>query len=173
MPLVDALPIAPPASTPAVRAVMRSNRKRDTRPELALRSALSRRGLRYRVDFKIGEGRSAPRPDVAFTRWRVAVFVDGCFWHGCPEHGVRPRTNSTYWDAKIARNRVRDAANAEALALLGWRVIRIWEHEDPQVAAERVEEVVSESGAVRISCEIASEHGRPSDAAWRWSEDGR
>lgn len=136
---VTAVPTPPPASSEAVRAVMAGNRKRDTHPERALRSALHRRGLRYRVDLKIGSGRSAPRPDVVFPRARVAVFVDGCFWHGCPEHGVSPATNSAYWSAKLARNRSRDAENVRALEDAGWVVIRIWEHEDPAAAATRVE----------------------------------
>lgn len=136
------VPRAPDASSESVRAVMRGNRKRDTRPELAVRSALHARGLRYRTDFRIGEGRSAPRPDVAFTRAKVAVFIDGCFWHGCPEHGVSPRTNSHYWGAKIARNRARDLENDRALIDQGWLVIRVWEHDDPEEAASLVEDAV-------------------------------
>lgn len=137
------LPEPPPASTTAVRAVMMSNRRRDTRPERALRAALSQLGLRYRIDYKVGEGRSAPRPDIAFTRARVAVFADGCFWHNCPQHGVRPRSNAGYWEAKLERNRVRDEANAIALAVRGWQVIRVWEHEEPQAAAARIAEAVA------------------------------
>ena len=136
--VVDALPKAPVASTPAVRAVMQGNRKRGTRPERLLRSALTRRRLRYRLHLKIGSGPSAPRPDIVFARQKVAVFVDGCFWHGCPSHGVRPRTNPTYWNAKILRNQARDQANTDLLATLGWQVIRVWEHEDPEVAADRI-----------------------------------
>ena len=137
------IPTPPGASSPGARAVMRGNRRRDTRAELALRSALHAMGLRYRLDLKIGPGRSAPRPDVVFPRARVAVFVDGCFWHGCPEHGVKPRTNSDYWRAKLARNEQRDASNDTRLSELGWQVVRVWEHEDPQAAARRI------SGAVQ------------------------
>jgi DNA mismatch endonuclease (patch repair protein) len=130
---------------------MQGNVRRDTRPERALRSALHRLGLRYRVDLKLGTGRSAPRPDVAFTRARVAVFVDGCFWHGCPEHGVQPRANATYWNAKVARNKGRDARNDAALEALGWRVVRVWEHEDPGVAAAMIERVVRAQSDARAS----------------------
>src|SRR5262245_55833621 len=105
---------------------MLANRRRNTRPEVRLRSALHGHGLRYRVDHKIGSGRSAPRPDVVFTQARVAVFVDGCFWHGCPEHGTQPRTNSDYWRAKLARNRQRDEANTAMLESQGWSVVRVW-----------------------------------------------
>lgn len=109
-----------------------------------MRRALHARGLRYRVNAKVGAGRSAPRPDVAFTRARVAVFVDGCFWHGCAEHGVKPRSNAEYWEEKIARNIARDRRNDEALRAIGWTVMRIWEHEDPALAADRVALVVRE-----------------------------
>jgi DNA mismatch endonuclease (patch repair protein) len=79
---------------------------------------------------------------VAFTKAKVAVFIDGCFWHGCPDHGVSPRTNSDYWSAKIARNRARDLENDRALIDQGWLVIRIWEHDDPEEAASLVEDAV-------------------------------
>ena len=121
---------------------MQGNVRRDTRPERALRSALHRLGLRYRVDLKLGVGRSAPRPDIVFTRARVAVFVDGCFWHGCPMHGVKPRANAEYWAAKVARNVMRDERNDATLFSLGWRVVRIWEHEDPGEAAARIARAV-------------------------------
>lgn len=105
-------------------------------PERALRSELHRRGLRFRVDLPVAvEGRS-PRPDIVFTRQRLAIFVDGCFWHGCPEHAQRPKTNATYWGPKIARNIERDAEQAERLRAAGWTVLRIWEHEDPIRAAD-------------------------------------
>jgi DNA mismatch endonuclease (patch repair protein) len=135
---------------------MQGNVRRDTRPERALRSALHRLGLRYRVDLKLGAGRSAPRPDVAFMRARVAVFVDGCFWHGCPEHGTSPRTNSGYWSAKVARNRARDSANDAALAEAGWAVVRVWEHESPATAADAIAALVESrvrANAVRLDWE--------------------
>jgi DNA mismatch endonuclease (patch repair protein) len=119
---------------------MRGNRRRDTKPEKALRVALFSLGLRYRVDhpIRLSEQSRAIRPDIVFTRARLAVFVDGCFWHGCPDHGNRPRRNSRYWDAKLARNRDRDQRYDDLLESGGWKVIRFWEHENPQEAAQTV-----------------------------------
>lgn len=108
---------------------MRAIRRRDSKPELALRSALHRMGLRFRVDFPVPVDGRSPRPDIAFTRRRVAVFVDGCFWHGCPEHGGRPSKNANYWNPKIARNMERDAEQTARLEAAGWSVVRVWEHE--------------------------------------------
>lgn len=103
-------------------------------------------GVRYRVDYAIpiDDGRR-PRPDIVFTRQRVAVFLDGCFWHGCPSHGGRPKQNSAYWDAKIARNQERDAEQSERLAAAGWKVMRVWEHEDMAAAAERIIRVLRDA----------------------------
>ena len=122
---------------------MVGNQKRDTRPELALRSALHRLGVRYRVHRQAFSGADCTA-DVVFASVHIAVFVDGCFWHGCPEHGVRPRTNRDYWDAKIARNVARDRRNDEALDAAGWTVVRVWEHEKPEEAAERISQLVRE-----------------------------
>jgi DNA mismatch endonuclease, patch repair protein len=120
---------------------MQGNRKRDTGPERALRSVLFARGLRYRVDHPIraAEGVRPIRADVVFTAVKLAVFVDGCFWHGCPDHGTWPARNSHYWDAKLRRNVERDRYYDVLLAEAGWRVMRIWEHEDPEDSAARVE----------------------------------
>ena len=107
---------------------MRANRGRDTGPELAVRRALHARGLRYRVDHPLPVDRRR-RADIAFTRAKVAVFVDGCFWHGCPEHGTTPRTNTAFWAAKFARNRERDEDTRSLLEASGWTVLRFWEHE--------------------------------------------
>lgn len=116
--------------SPATRATMRANKRRDTKPELALRRLLHAAGYRYRVDYRIDlpDG-SRVRPDIVFTKRRVAVFVDGCFWHGCPEHGTRPKTNQEYWGPKLARNVERDRRNTLSLQKAGWSVARIWEHE--------------------------------------------
>lgn len=111
--------------------------RRDTAPEVKLRRELHRRGLRYRVDQRI-PGLPRKRVDVVFTRRRIAVFVDGCFWHGCPEHFKPPKTNAEWWHWKIGGNRARDSATDRALESLGWHVIRVWEHEDPAQASERV-----------------------------------
>jgi DNA mismatch endonuclease (patch repair protein) len=120
---------------------MRGNRRRDSRPEVAVRRAAHRRGLRYRV---------ATRPlaaerwtaDLVFARRRVAVFVDGCFWHGCPEHFKPPGTNAAYWERKIGGNVARDARITAALEAAGWTVLRAWEHEDPEAVAGRIATVV-------------------------------
>jgi DNA mismatch endonuclease (patch repair protein) len=121
---------------------MRGNRRYNTRPELALRRLLHARGLRYRVDPTLSVGGVRTRPDVVFPRLRVAVYVDGCFWHACPLHGTQPRTNIGYWGPKLQRNVERDRRATHALEGAGWIVIRAWEHEDPTAVAERVERVV-------------------------------
>ncbi|MFQ6397620.1 very short patch repair endonuclease [Nocardia sp. KC 131] len=121
---------------------MQANRSRDTRPELALRRAVHALGLRYRV---------AARPvpslrrtaDLVFIGPKVAVFLDGCFWHGCPEHHTVAVRNGAYWAEKVAKNRMRDADTDRRLAAAGWAVVRIWEHEDPLPAARRVLGIVS------------------------------
>lgn len=125
------------------RRAMQAQRVRDTTPELALRRELHRRGLRYRVDYPVLPRRKA---DIVFTKARVAVFVDGCFWHGCPEHGTWPKNNAEWWRAKIEANRARDADTDERLRAEGWKVIRVWEHEEPAAAAERVTALASECG---------------------------
>lgn len=115
---------------------MKRQRRRDTAPELALRSELHRRGLRYRVDYPLPGMRR--RADIAFPRQRVAVFVDGCFWHGCPKHGTWPKTSETWWRAKIEANRTRDRDTDARLSAAGWISVRVWEHESPPTAATRV-----------------------------------
>jgi DNA mismatch endonuclease (patch repair protein) len=122
---------------------MRANRRRDTGPELALRQTLHRLGLRYRVDFPVRpSGGRLIRPDIVFpARW-IAVYVDGCFWHGCPLHGTRATTNRAYWDDKIATNKARDTRTTEALEADGWTVLRFWEHDDPLEAAQLIYESV-------------------------------
>jgi DNA mismatch endonuclease, patch repair protein len=129
-------------ASPAVQAVMRANKRRDTRPELRLRGELHRRGLRYRVDLPIRTSSLIVRPDIVFTRRRVAVFVDGCYWHACPDHGTQPTRNVAYWLFKLRRNVERDRAVDAALAAEGWRVVRLWEHEPADRAVERVCEVL-------------------------------
>lgn len=123
------------------RQAMQAQRQRDTAPELALRRELHRRGLRYRVDHPVLSRR---RADVAFTKARVAVFVDGCFWHGCPEHGTWPRTNAEWWKSKIEANRARDADTNERLRAKGWMVVRVWEHEPARSGADRIALAVGE-----------------------------
>lgn len=132
----------PFASSEAVHQKMSTLARRDTAPELALRRVLHRRGLRYRVHRR-------PLPDLArhadivFRGAKVAVFVDGCFWHGCPEHGRREhRTNGWYWPKKIETNKDRDRDTDARLVAVGWVPLRVWEHEDPQEAADRVADAV-------------------------------
>jgi DNA mismatch endonuclease (patch repair protein) len=120
---------------------MLANRRRDTGPERALRSELHRRGLRFRVDHPPVVGIRC-RADLVFTRRRIAVFVDGCFWHACPTHGNLPKANREWWRTKLELNVVRDQRNNEALRNAGWQVIRIWEHELVESAADRVCEVL-------------------------------
>lgn len=135
---------SPTASSPAALARMRGQARRDTAPEVELRRRLYASGLRYRVGFR-------PLPamrrtaDVAFPRQRVAVFVDGCFWHQCPDHGTRPRANAEFWDSKLARNVARDRETDAALGKAGWVVVRVWEHEDAAAAALRVRDAVLNS----------------------------
>lgn len=117
---------------------MRSNRRRDTKPELALRKLLHAAGLRYRVDAPIRTARRLVRPDIVFTRRRLAVFVDGCFWHQCPQHGTRPKDPTGYWTPKLRRNVERDQETTDALQAEGWVVLRIWEHVPPADAAQAV-----------------------------------
>lgn len=119
---------------------MKSQRQRDTSAELAVRSRLHRDGLRFRVHYRVtGLRRTA---DIAFPRPRVAVFVDGCFWHGCPEHGTWPKQNAEWWLDKIQTNQRRDADTDSKLAEAGWHVVRVWEHEHPDAAAQTIEAAV-------------------------------
>lgn len=135
---------APAASSEAARSTMRANRSRDTGPEMAVRRVLHARGLRYRVDHPLPFDRRR-RADIAFTRAKVAVFIDGCFWHGCPEHGTTPRTNTAFWSEKIARNRARDQDTVDQLQACGWSAFRFWEHDDPGSVAASICEIVGPS----------------------------
>lgn len=129
------------ASSDGVRNSMRSNRGRDTKPELLLRRLLHRRGLRYYVNRR-------PIPslrrtaDIVFPRLRVAVYVDGCFWHGCPDHHTVSKTNREYWAVKVRTNRERDEETSQLMRDAGWIVLRFWEHVSPAKASEEVERVV-------------------------------
>jgi len=129
------------ASSPGVRSRMQLQKTRDTGPELAVRRALHAMGLRYRVDRSPLPGLRR-RADVVFGPAKVAVFIDGCFWHGCPEHGRQPGANSWYWPAKIQRNKDRDADTDRRLAEAGWAVVRAWEHEQAEEVAARVAQLV-------------------------------
>lgn len=131
----------PKASSEAALQRMKSVRQRDTTPEVAVRRALFRRGLRFRVHI-----RPLPavprRADIVFPKEKVAVFVDGCFWHGCPIHGTSAKANAEFWRKKLESNRTRDLATDERLRGEGWLPVRIWEHEDSEEAAARVRSLV-------------------------------
>ncbi|WP_448638642.1 very short patch repair endonuclease [Geodermatophilus sp. URMC 63] len=111
--------------------------RRDTRPEVALRRELHARGLRFRKEYRALPG----KPDLAFTRARLVVFVDGCFWHRCPLHATQPKNNAEWWSAKLAANVARDRRQEVELQQAGWTVLRVWEHEPTLAAADRVEAV--------------------------------
>jgi DNA mismatch endonuclease (patch repair protein) len=126
-----------PVTDAKTSARLSKQRRRDTKPEVALRRELHRRGLRYFVDRAPVKGMRR-RADLVFPRRKVAVYVDGCFWHSCPIHATKPRNNAQWWADKLAANVARDRDTDTRLIEEGWRVVRIWEHEDPVVAAQRV-----------------------------------
>jgi DNA (cytosine-5)-methyltransferase 1 len=126
----------PPASSELIRVRMSATRRRDTKPELDLRSALHSMGLRFKVDVAINSNRR--KTDVVFPTERVAVYVDGCFWHACPQHGTVPKQNREWWVAKFEANKARDLSTTKALEGAGWQVLRFWEHHDPLTAAQTV-----------------------------------
>jgi len=130
------------ASSEAVSKVMRGNRKTGSRPEASLRRELHGRGLRYRKNPAVRTSVGLVRPDLVFSGPKVAVFVDGCFWHSCPAHGTTPGTNRGYWEPKLRRNRERDRLVTDALTAEGWVVVRVWEHEPLVSAASAVETAV-------------------------------
>ena len=133
----------PVPSSAMASATMRANRRRDTVPECRLRSTLHRRGWRFRVDLPVEIAERRVRPDIVFTRRRVAVFVDGCFWHACPQHGQKPRANAFYWASKLLRNVERDQADTNSLERAGWIVVRVWEHEHVHDAVKAIEAVLA------------------------------
>jgi DNA mismatch endonuclease (patch repair protein) len=134
---VPSVPPAPEASSADARTRMKANRGRDTAPEMALRRELHRRGYRFRVD-RAPVSSLRCRADLIFSRDRLAVFVDGCFWHGCPEHLSWPKANRDWWRTKISATIARDRRNDAVLRAAGWAVIRIWEHDSVQLAADLV-----------------------------------
>ena len=121
---------------------MSANRRTNTKPETVLRSVLHRRGLRFRKDRPILTEARRVRPDIVFVSARVAVFVDGCYWHSCPDHATRPQQNAEFWAHKLDRTVERDRADNEALTTDGWTVIRVWEHVRPEHAATVIESKV-------------------------------
>lgn len=143
----------PAPSSKSVSEVMRRVRSKDTRPELAVRKILFSTGYRYRVHYKpsaIPIGRS--NIDIAFPGIKLAVFIDGCFWHSCPQHGTIPKANGEWWKEKLTNNHIRDERVADALKAAGWTVLRFWTHETPQAVANA------------ITREIANLRGEPINA---------
>jgi DNA mismatch endonuclease (patch repair protein) len=141
----------PPASSDAVRRRMQATRQTGTKAELRLCEALTRLGLRYATDEVVIPGVPS-RADVVFFSAQVAVFVDGCFWHGCPSHRTSPKSNGAWWRAKLAANRRRDLRTTRLLRQAGWLVVRVWEHRalgSPERAARTIADRVSERLAVR------------------------
>ncbi|AOW93741.1 very short patch repair endonuclease [Rhodococcus sp. WMMA185] len=133
-----------PSTDPATSARMRAQRRRDTAPELSLRRELHRRGVRYFVDRAPVKG-IRRRADLVFPRRKVAVYVDGCFWHSCPEHATFPKNNAKWWAEKLAGNVTRDRDTDARLEDAGWTVVRVWEHENPAAAADRVQGVLDDT----------------------------
>jgi DNA mismatch endonuclease (patch repair protein) len=122
----------------AATKIGKANRRTNTKPEVLIRSAVHQRGLRFRKDFLLRVGAVRVRPDMVFTRGKVAVFVDGCFWHSCPDHSTMPKRNVEYWLPKLQANIDRDRRADAALAAEGWQVVRVWEHDEVDSAAERI-----------------------------------
>ena len=131
----------PKPSSEAALKRMKAAKPKDTVPERALRSVLYRKGLRFRIDMKPIKELNR-KADIVFRPAKVAVFVDGCFWHGCPIHGTQAKANAEFWDQKIKQNQERDKDTVIQLEAAGWRVIRVWEHEDPEGAAQEIYDIV-------------------------------
>jgi DNA mismatch endonuclease, patch repair protein len=138
---------------------MRANRKRDTGPELRLRSVLHRRGLRFRVQAALNVGGRSVRPDIVFPAKKVAIFVDGCYWHRCAQHGTSPQSNQAYWGSKLDRNVLRDREVDRLLAFDQWSVVRIWEHVPPDEAAQIVEQALFSSLRSRLRVATVTSNG--------------
>jgi DNA mismatch endonuclease, patch repair protein len=143
------IPLPTDVLTPEQRSYCMSRiRGRDTKPEIHLRMALWSMGLRYRLKSKI-----IGKPDLVFPGARVAVFVDGCQWHCCPQHWVRPKSNTAFWDRKFDKNRRRDAKVNERLAIEGWKVLRFWEHDVERNCGGVVAKISRKvSSRLRIQC---------------------
>ncbi len=131
----------PAPSSKTALARMKAAKPRDTAPEKALRSALHKKGLRYRIDAKPIKELNR-KADIVFQHVKVAVFVDGCFWHGCPIHGTQAKANAEFWKNKIKQNQIRDANTNQILKKAGWKVIRVWEHESPEKASRKIYSII-------------------------------
>jgi len=131
----------PTPSSKAALNRMKAAKPRDTAPEKALRSELHKKGLHYRIDAKPVKELNR-RADIVFRSAKVAVFVDGCFWHGCPIHGTQAKANAEFWKNKIKQNQIRDANTNQILKKAGWKVIRVWEHESPEKASRKIYSII-------------------------------
>lgn len=131
----------PTPSSKAALNRMKAAKPRDTAPEKALRSELYKRSLSYRIDVRPVKELNR-RADIVFRSTKVAVFVDGCFWHGCPKHGTQAKANAEFWKNKIKRNQERDEETNKLLKKAGWTVVRVWEHEDPEKAGKKIHGIV-------------------------------
>jgi DNA mismatch endonuclease (patch repair protein) len=149
------LPPTPPPSSST--SSMRSNKRRDTGPEMRLRRALHASGYRYRVDMAVNVPGRRVRADVVFTRPKLAVFIDGCFWHSCPQHGRMPSDPTGYWHAKLQRNVERDRAIDIALRAADWKVLRIWEHVPVDKALTQVTDAIRSSRRSRDQSRTAQQ----------------
>jgi DNA mismatch endonuclease (patch repair protein) len=138
----------PAPSSEAALKRMKAAKPRDTAPEKALRSVLHKKGLRFRVDQKPIDELNR-KADIVFRSAKVAVFVDGCFWHGCPIHGTQAKANAEFWQNKIRQNQLRDLDTNDKLKKAGWEVVRVWEHEDPDKASERIYGLVKKHKQIR------------------------
>lgn len=150
MPDTYVVPAHPGSSSPSASRRMSTVKRRDNDGEIAVRHLLHAAGFRYRVNYPV-PGLRRRTIDIAFTRAKVAVFVDGCFWHGCPEHGNRPTANADWWMTKLAANAARDVDTSEHLQHLGWLVIRVWEHIEPAQAARIVSDAVRAPGGSHLT----------------------
>jgi DNA mismatch endonuclease, patch repair protein len=144
-----------PQTDAATSARLSKQRRRDTKPEIALRRELHRRGLRYFVDRAPVKGMRR-RADVVFPRRKLAVYVDGCFWHSCPVHATKPRNNAQWWADKLAANVARDRNTDERLDAEGWTVLRVWEHESAVDAADKVEGILRTPSPDRTEGDLRS-----------------
>jgi DNA mismatch endonuclease, patch repair protein len=154
----------PSPSSEAALKRMLAAKPRDTAPEKALRSALHNKGLRFRIDQKPIKELNR-RADIVFRSAKVAVFVDGCFWHGCPIHGTQAKANAEFWRNKIEQNQMRDLDTNAQLKKAGWRIVRVWEHDDPQKASQNIYRLVmkrtrNNASGRRASIEVKLNSGR-------------
>jgi DNA mismatch endonuclease (patch repair protein) len=127
---------------------MKATRRQNTEAELKLRRELHHRGMRYRTHVQVLSDLRR-QADIAFAGTRLAVFIDGCFWHGCPLHGTQARANAEYWNRKILQNQQRDRDTDERLRAAGWTALRVWEHQPVQEAATLVQETYERLAAAR------------------------